>query len=51
MVEPADVLQFVFGVLIDVFLTSVLSTVALLIPATLHPVPGSAPSVPTASIK
>jgi len=47
---PADVLQFVVGLVIVDFLISILSTVALLVPATAQPVPGSAPSVPTASI-
>ena len=46
---PAEVVQFVFPVVIVLFLIIVLSSVASVVPATAHPVVGSTPS-PTTSI-
>ena len=48
---PADTDQFVLGSHTLFFLTNVWSRVASVVPATSQPVPGSAPSVPTASIR
>ena len=48
-VVPADKAQLVFPWLIPHFLTKVWSAVALLTPATDHPVPGSAFQSPTKS--
>ena len=51
VVVPADVDQFVFPLLTELFLTSVWSFVAFVTPATSHPEPGSPPvCVPIISI-